>query len=302
MKRPAATSMKRPAASTKKSPRATKAKKQQLDDPLTVRKHLFEAGTLFPSEQYSGPQKFVLGAPGYGKFKNAKPLELYYFAIRALGQLQQLCCEIAGHPYTYTVMLVPYFQQNMKQSLEFGRLPMVRTVDKGELVQSKAVLRYVAQRVGMAGKNVSEVARCDMWSEMLDSEAKLDDEALKKLNEMEALPDLTSDIKSISRRDTMSMSEEQKAGNALKFWDDVIGKSKSGYIMPFCSYVDVSLFWTLRSHPALLEKCGCSKLKAYVEKIERLPGFQRMVTGMRIMPAMTQPGYVYTGDDLASKP
>lgn len=289
--------MKRP-ASAASTPKTKKAKLPRGDDPAEVRASLFKSGGLFSAGDDS-PGKFVLVGPGYGKFKSAKPLELYYFAIRALGQLPQLCCEIAGHPYTYTVMNVNYFNSHLKESLEFGRMPMVHTADNKELVQSSAVLRYVARRVGMAGKGESDVARCDMWYEMFKSEGKLDDEQLKKLLEAEVLPELDGNLKSISRRDTMELSESQKNGNALKFWDDTIGKSKSGFIMPFCSYVDVALFWSLRTHKALLEKCGCAKLSDYVTKFEGMPGFKRMVESKRIMPDMG-PGYMYQEDDLAT--
>jgi len=287
--------MKRPASATS-TPKTKKAKLPQGDDPSEVRASLFKSGGLFPTVD-EGPGKFVLVAPGYGKFKSAKPLELYYFAIRALGQLPQLCCEFAGHPYTYTVMNSNYFSSHMKETFEFGRMPMVRTADNKELVQSSAVLRYVAQRVGMAGKGESNVARCDMWYEMFKSEGKLDNDQLKKLQEAEVLPELDGNLKSISRRDTMELSELQKTGNALKFWDATIDKSKSGFIMPFCSYVDVALFWSLRAHKALLEKCGCAKLLDYVTKFEGMPGFKRMVESKRIMPDMA-PGYTYQEDDL----
>lgn len=316
--------MKRPAASSGSAAAKKKAKKlPEGDQGGEVREHLFSAGGLFPNEQYDGPQKFTLVAPGTAKFKNAKPLELYYFAIRALGQLPQLCCEFAGYPYVYTVMLVPHFQANMKADLEFGRLPMVRTADNKEIVQSKAVLRYVAAHVGLAGKSASDAASCDMWYEMLQTEGKFDDEALRKLHKMDTLPELNGDLKSISRRATLELSEEQKAGNALKFWDNVIGKSRSGFIMPFMTYVDIALWWALRPYnytkqwaeewaaecprdasgnlfPSLLQKCGCTKLIDFMSKIGKQPGIMRMVRDERIMPD-TGPDYKYRHDLLITE-
>merc|ERR1711879_277121 len=104
-----------------------------------------------------------------------------------------------------------------------------------------------------------------------------------------------------SRRDTMDMNAEQKTGNALKYWDSVIKESKSGFIMAWMSYVDVALFWDLRRHGALLERCACTALMKFVARMSEMPGFKRMVEGKRIMPNVGQPGYMYEEDDLVKK-
>eukprot|EP00929_Paragymnodinium_shiwhaense_P113879 TRINITY_DN82172_c0_g1_i1.p1 TRINITY_DN82172_c0_g1~~TRINITY_DN82172_c0_g1_i1.p1 ORF type:complete len:317 (-),score=50.17 TRINITY_DN82172_c0_g1_i1:47-997(-) len=309
--------MKRPAASARGAPKKkARTTAPKGDDPTQVRVRLFEAGGLrVNNESYSGPQNFVIVAPGYGKFAKAKPVELYYFTIRGLGQLPQLCCEVAGYPYQYTLVFVPHFQEHMKASLEFGRLPMCRTSDGTELVQSKAILRYVAKQVGMAGTTANDAARCDMLHEMLQTEGKLDESELTKFGEGLSLEEKgcalkdAMDLKAISRVATLELTESQKTLNALKYWEDLLGNSKSGWLLgglkaskvTSCCYVDLALFWTVRAHKQLLEELGCTGILKLVKSVEDTRGFSRMVTSNRIMPAIGA-GYVYQEDELAKLP
>lgn len=61
---------------------------------LASRKALYDAGALSKFED-----KFVIEKKGEGKFANAKPVHLAYFAIRALAELPILVLEISGYPY-----------------------------------------------------------------------------------------------------------------------------------------------------------------------------------------------------------
>eukprot|EP00928_Gymnodinium_smaydae_P094448 TRINITY_DN7936_c0_g1_i1.p1 TRINITY_DN7936_c0_g1~~TRINITY_DN7936_c0_g1_i1.p1 ORF type:complete len:304 (-),score=53.61 TRINITY_DN7936_c0_g1_i1:106-1017(-) len=302
MKRPAAS--KRPAKGGVKKPR--KERGPPSDDPFKVRQELFEAKSLMPSEDYDGPGKWVLAAPGVGKFAKAKPVELVYFAIRALGQLQQLCLEVAGYPYRYTVVTAPYFKEHLKSKLAFGRLPCLRTPKGEEIVQSSAVLRYAAKISGLAGKTDSDGARCDMLYELLQSEAKLEENELASASK--ETYDAAGDLSAVSRRETLDLSSQQKTMIALKYWEKTIGQSKSGWLLggigdggkDFLCYVDLALYWKLRPHAQLLETLGCDKLAQFVHKVGSLPGIQRLLTSGRLMPAIGE-GYAYQEDDLVKK-
>lgn len=285
------------------------AKKQKLpsDDPFKARQQIFEAKSLMSAEGYDGPGKWVLEAPGVGKFKKEKPIELIYFAIRALGQMQQLCLEVAGYPYRKTVVLVPYFKEHLKDKLVFGRLPCLRTAKGDEIVQSSAVLRYAAKISGLAGKTDSEAARCDMLYELLQSEGKLEDSEIASASK-EAYA-AAADMNSISRRETLDLSAGQKAMNALKFWETTVSRSKSGWLLgglgdngkDFLCYVDLALYWKLRPHASVLETIGCTGLLKFIQKAHSLPGIKRLLESGRLMPAIGE-GYIYKDDDLVKKP
>jgi glutathione S-transferase len=281
------------------------------DDPFEVRRHIFKAGALFPGEDYKGPGKWTLVAPGFGHFANAEPLDMSYFAIRALGQLQQICCEVAGHPYRYTVMTVNHFREHVKSTLVFGRLPLLKTPGGAEIVQSKAVVRYVAKVCGLAGKSDDETARVDMLHEMLLTEGKLDSALISSLT-----ADLISSasageasMKDVSRREMMGFDETKKLVLALKFWDEQCGRSPSGWMLgglgdkgpdEIC-YVDLSIYWTLRENVSILKDCGYDNLVKFVARVEALDGIKRLFSSGRLMPKIGD-GYVYQGDDLVPAP
>merc|ERR1712224_508090 len=101
----------------------------------------------------------------------------------------------------------------------------------------------------------------------------------------------------------------EKVVTSLKFWEDMLGKSKSGWLLggledggseDIC-FVDLQLWWTLRPHAAKLNECGFEKLASFLEKIASLPGVVRLLESGRMMPHMVE-GYVYVGDDLVRKP
>lgn len=256
---------------------------------------------------YEGPGHWMIGAPGIDKFCEAAPIELTYFAIRALGQVPQLCLEVAGYPYRYTLVSAPYFKAHLKPSLPFGRLPCVKAADGTIIVQSKAVLRYIAKVTGLAGHSESEHARCDMLHEMFHTEAAINVDEMKKLlgrSEVGA----TGKLEEISRRDTLDLTPEQKTRNALKFWDDLVSKSTSGWLLgglgdgkadAIC-YVDLDLYWSLRPHVEILKGIGLENLVKFVQNVHVLPGMKRLLDSGRMMPDISE-SYAYTDDDLVKQ-
>mmetsp|Transcript_136078 Transcript_136078/g.261372 ORF Transcript_136078/g.261372 Transcript_136078/m.261372 type:complete len:304 (-) Transcript_136078:207-1118(-) len=279
------------------------------DDPFEVRRLLFKAGGLnVPNKEYDGPGKWTLTAPGLGEFADAEPLELSYFAIRALGMIQQLCCEVAGYPYRYTVMLSPHFQKHVKSTLVFGRLPLLKTPGGTEIVQSKAVVRHTAKICGLAGKSDDDVARCDMLHEMWQTEAKVDAQGVLKLTP-EMVTAGADDIKALKRTEMLALDDTKKLVAVLKFWDDLVSRSSTGWMLgglgdggpgDLC-YVDLSIYWSLRSCVEVLETCGFNALANFIKKVQQLPGVVRLVDSGRLMPNMGA-GYVYVGDDLVPSP
>lgn len=300
--------MKRPTGADRGSGKRIKIEELSVDDPVEVRKHLFKAGGLMPSEGYDGPGKWTLAGPGVGKYADSAPVELVYLAIRGLGQLTQLCLEAAGYPYRYTLVTGPYFRENLKAHLVFGRLPCLRTENGTELVQSKAVLRYVAKLAGLAGKDDEEQARCDMLNEMLLTEAELDSKEIAQLEGSSCL-EPAGDLKALGRVATHGLDKRERTMCSLKFWEDMLSRSNSGWLLggmgdggpdELC-YVDLSVYWTLRPHKALLQQLGCQKLSELISRVGDLPGVKRLIDSGRMMPEIGE-GYLYKEDDLVKKP
>jgi hypothetical protein len=302
--------MKRSADAAKHNAAKAARLAEPVNDAKEVRDHLFKAGGLMvPNTAYSGPGKFVLASPGEGEFAESEPVELSYFAIRALGHVPQLCLELGGYPYRYTVYTVPYFMEHVKHTLRFGRLPCVRTIpDDMEIVQSKAVLRYVAELSGLAGKSVSEHARCDMLYEMLQSEGRLVSADIEKLKGRKSL-DVPGDLNKITRRETLELNEEQKALAAIKFWEDMLGRSATKWLLGgmgdggsdgMC-YVDVALFEAVRPYTEILKEMGCVHLCGFVSSVLTLPRMENLISSGRLMPSMGE-GYLYQGDELVPAP
>lgn len=250
-------------------------------------------------------------APGVGEFADAEPVELRYFAIRALGQLQQLILEVAGYPYHYTVTTSPYFREHVKSTLAFGRLPFLRTPDGTQLVQSKAIVRYAAKLCGLAGRSDSQAARCDMLHEVLETEAKVDAGTIANLESdaARAMVAEVGDMKSMGRVEFSDLPAIKKAVATLKFWDEMLSRSKSGWLLggledggptDLC-YVDLSLYWSLRPHTSKIEACGFASIGKFLRKVGSLPGITRLFESGRLMPNMGE-GYIYVGDDLVPEP
>lgn len=147
--------MKRP-ASAQRNAQAGKAAKG--DDPLTVRRQLFEAGG----------SKRLRGSPA---LDTGEPRD--WQVCKSQARRADLLC--TPEPGTVAPDVTsPEFREKLKPTLIFGRLPLLRTLKGTELVQSKAILRYVANLCGLAGKGEDERASCDMLHEMLQTEGKID--------------------------------------------------------------------------------------------------------------------------------
>jgi glutathione S-transferase len=63
--------------------------------------------------------------------------------------------------------------RDVEEKLLFGQMPLLE-IDGLELVQSQAMVRYVAAKTGLAGKTPAEVALVDMTAEFIrDARGKL---------------------------------------------------------------------------------------------------------------------------------
>ncbi|CAD5213124.1 unnamed protein product [Bursaphelenchus okinawaensis] len=94
--------------------------------------------------------------------------KLTYFPVRGLAEPIRLCFHYAGEKFEdYRVPKDAYGA--LKPLTPYGQLPILE-VDGHQLVQSGAILRYVARKFNLIGKNEWETAKADeIWSFFYDS-------------------------------------------------------------------------------------------------------------------------------------
>merc|ERR1712039_525574 len=108
-----------------------------------------------------------------------------------------------------------------------------------------------------------------MTHEMLLAEAKLDD--IDKIAGSGKKSTDAMDMKTINRMTEADLDPVQRCINALKLWDDMLTRAKAaggewllggleGYEMRKLSYVDLALFWKIRTHMPMLEEIGFDAL------------------------------------------
>merc|ERR1712217_392484 len=112
------------------------------------------------------------------------------------------------------------------------------------------------------------------------------------------------DMKTINRMTEADLDPVQRCINALKLWDDMLTRAKAaggewllggleGYEMRKLSYVDLALFWKIRTLMPMLEEIGFDALVDFVKRLSAQEGIARLFSSGRLMPAIAQPGYVF---------
>ena len=87
------------------------------------------------------------------------PVTLVYFDLRGRGELPRLILHAAGQQFKDSGDKASH-----EASLLFGQLPLLIDGDT-KLVQSRAIVRYLAKRLGLCGKSESDEILCDQLFE-----------------------------------------------------------------------------------------------------------------------------------------
>lgn len=93
---------------------------------------------------------------------------LYYFGGRGLADQIRWMLAYTDVSYTQRVVGTRDRFVNLKDSgqLPFGQLPLLQ-IDGLELVQSQAIIRYLARRANLTGNDAQEELMCDMLAETI---------------------------------------------------------------------------------------------------------------------------------------
>lgn len=99
-------------------------------------------------------------------------MKLIYFDARGRAEPARLMLELRGVPYEYEKMpldqwMSPGGKERALQCTPFGQLPILED-GSFTLCQSRAILRYVARKLGLYGESLEEQARVDEVYETAD--------------------------------------------------------------------------------------------------------------------------------------
>ena len=93
--------------------------------------------------------------------------KLSYFNLRGLGEKIRLLLEVAAIPYEDHRITSEEWPV-LKESMPFGQVPQVEITEGDKtltMVQSNAIVRYIARKAGLSGRTPEEEAKIDMFTE-----------------------------------------------------------------------------------------------------------------------------------------
>eukprot|EP00656_Telonema_subtile_P006708 TRINITY_DN13116_c0_g1_i1.p1 TRINITY_DN13116_c0_g1~~TRINITY_DN13116_c0_g1_i1.p1 ORF type:complete len:337 (+),score=78.56 TRINITY_DN13116_c0_g1_i1:119-1129(+) len=241
-------------------------------------------------------------------------LHLKYMTLRGLADLPAMIMECGGLPYRATYYSRVDFQE-AKGSLEFGRLPVLESGGRS-LSQSSTIVRYLADRAGLAGGTEAERARVDELFETV-KDLFVAHGTWGKAFDVETLRAGPVGGESMLHfRETSNRGEHtafQKAAVALKTFEDVLVASGTGFLVGAnLTYVDLALWQKLQDlgQPDNLgqgwaDRLGMPQLGSFAGRLyskqERLAGF---VSSGRRMPRIKRVDgdYVFFQDSPIPEP
>lgn len=93
---------------------------------------------------------------------------LYYFSGR--GKADQIRWLLAATEVSFTQKVIDSRQKFLKMAarqLPFGQLPLLQ-IDGLEIVQSQAIVRYLARRANVAGTTTADEVKCEMITDTVN--------------------------------------------------------------------------------------------------------------------------------------
>jgi glutathione S-transferase len=113
----------------------------------------------------SAPEPLGVAIDTFEKPSIRHTATLYYFAGR--GVADQIRWMLAATEVSFTQKIINQRSQLLKMAerqLPFGQLPLLQ-IDEIEMVQSQAIIRYLARRGNLIGRDEEDLLTCDMIAE-----------------------------------------------------------------------------------------------------------------------------------------
>lgn len=186
--------------------------------------------------------------------------KLIYFDLKGRAESSRILFALSGVEYQ-DVRLTFQEWPTEKSKFLFLQAPVLEVTENGQTVQicqSNAILRFLASRFNLAGRNDIEKAQCDMIHEEIN-------DIFNHLVQFYAKQDSEEKSKGLEK----AMNE--LVPNKLKLIQNILDSNKSGYLVgDSISYVDVVLLcfydWLRDQKQQVLDKLP--GLKKHEEKVK----------------------------------
>ena len=262
----------------------------QVTSARTVAQHLWTTRQLFDTDIHaivqcgSGPSEYRLA----------------YMPCRNRGEIIRLMLEEARCSYELEVVGFRAWARDVKASTPDGKLPCLRNYDgRGtDLCQEGAITRFLADKLGLAGSDAAERAAvdamyCFWFSTLRNNGVSHDGEHYSVAALKEADEGLTAakvpPYEDVFRLDPLSRAERSLV--ALKRFEEVLGASKSGYLVgDQITYPDHGLFYILYelaeddNVPDFAERFALPHCGAFLDRMAARPQLADFLASPRRMP------------------
>jgi len=222
---------------------------------------------------------------------------LAYMPMRNRAEILRLILEESGCSYDLELIGYRNWENSVKATTPQGKCPLLRNYDgKGnDLGQEGAITRFLAKKLGLAGRNPSEEAELDslycVWfSTMRNNGISHDGEHYSVASLRKSPPTIKRlRYEEVFRRD--SLSKVERSLMALGYFEERLEKTGSGFLVSTGpTYVDLGLFYILfelaedDNVPDFAEKFGFPKLGVFLESMQSRPRIKDYITSPRRMP------------------
>jgi len=179
---------------------------------------------------------------------------LAYMPCRNRGEILRLILEEARVPYEVEVIGFERWKNGVKRSTPHGKLPVLRDLEGSgtDLGQEGAITRYLADKLGLAGKTAAERAQvdalyCQWFATLRNNGVSHDGEHYSVAALKEPGSTTAGDVlrfQDMFRQNTLSRKE--RSLSALRFFEERLSEQGTGYLVGQSpTYVDLGLFYIL---------------------------------------------------------
>ena len=246
-------------------------------EPLELQRQLFSVGDLFQTDMHA----LIRNGNGEPRFR------LAYLPCRNRCEIPRLILEEAGCCYDMEVIGFQTWKASVKPLAPYGKLPCLVNYDglNHDLGQEQTITRFLAQRVGLAGRTVLEQAKVDelysfLFATLRNNGLSHDGEhySVAALKELASQPAEQSAQEERLRYDAMfrqnSHTRAERGLAALRVFEEHLEASNTGYLVGWCTYADLALLhvlWELAEPdnvPDFATRFDLPQLGAFLERME----------------------------------
>ena len=263
----------------------------QVLDAKTVAQTLWQERDLFETSVHA---LITRGPPGPPAFR------LAYMPCRNRGEILRLMLEEAQVPYELEIVGFRAWRDGgVKATTPHGKLPVLRDYDGrgADLGQEGAITRFLARKLGLAGRTPEEEAAVDalycFWFATLRNNGVSHDGEHFSCAALKAVEDVGELARppygAVFRQNTLSKAERSLV--ALDFFEKTLADAGTGFLVADApTVVDLGLFYILYELgeddicPDWADKFGLPLLRAFADRVAARPQIAAFLASPARMP------------------